>query len=209
MKSVLAVVACLSVSLASAAPAAAQTPDPNNPYVLSVAYGGTGCKQGTVGTSFASDRLSFTLIFDEFVATNSPGTTAAEKRRNCDILVNLHIPPGSGDICFTADHRGYVQGPTGARANADAKYDFHSQGPGRTRVGKGSDAFAGPLSKDYVRRDPSTVSWSGGANNVETLSIGATLALTGAMTSQITTDSIDAKITLGACQPDPLPEPEP
>jgi hypothetical protein len=38
---------------------------------------------------------------------------------------------------------------------------------------------------------------------VETLSIGATLALTGAMTSQMTTDSIDGKITLGACQPEP------
>lgn len=202
MKSVLAVVVCLSVSLAFAAPAAAQ-PNPNNPYVLSIAYGGSGCQQGTVGSSFANDRLSFTLIFDQFIAVNAPGTPAAAKRVNCDILVNLHIPPGSGDICFTADHRGYVQMPAGARANADAKYDFHSKGFGRTRVGKGSEAAAGPLAHDYLRRDPSTVSWAGGANNVETLSIGATLALTGAATSQMTTDSIDGKITLGACQPEP------
>jgi hypothetical protein len=202
MKPLIAVVASLSVSLALAAPAAAQ-PNPLNPYVLSIAYGGSGCNQGSVGQSFANDRMSFTLIFDQFIAVNAPNTPAAAKRANCDVLVNLHIPPGSGDICFNADHRGYVQLAAGGRGNADAKYDFHSQGYGRTRVGKGSDAFAGPVAQDYLRRDPSTVSWSVAANSVETLSIGATLALTGAMTSQMTTDSIDGKITLGACQPEP------
>ena len=202
MKSFLAVVACLSVSLALPAPAAAQ-PDPNNPYVLSIAYGGTGCQQGTVGSSFSNDRLTFTLIFDAFVATNAASTPTAAKRVNCDILVNLHIPPGSGDICFTADHRGYVQLPADANASADAKYDFHSQGYGRTRVGKDRETFAGPIAKDYVRRDASTVSWSAAANSAETLSIGATLALTGAVTSQMTADSIDGKITLGTCQPEP------
>ena len=106
-------------------------------------------------------------------------------------------------MCFTADHRGYVQMPAEAQAKADGKYDFHSQGFGRTRVGKGSDTFTGPIAKDYLRRDWSTVNWSAAASNVETLSIGATLARTGAVTSQMTTDSIDGKITLGACEPPP------
>jgi hypothetical protein len=177
--------------------------NPLNPYIQSIAYGGSGCAQGSVGLSIANDRMSFTLIFDQFIAVNAPNTPTAAKRVNCDVLVNLHIPPGSGDVCFAGDHRGYVQLPAGGRGNADAKYDFHSQGYGRTRVGKGSEALAGPVAKDYVRRDQSTVSWSVAASSVETLSIGATLALTGAMTSQMTTDSIDGKITLGACQPEP------
>jgi hypothetical protein len=202
MKPVIAVAVCLSVCLALAAPAAAQ-PNPLNPYILSIAYGGSGCPQGSVGSSFANDRLSFTLIFDQFIAVNAPGTPAAAKRANCDVLINLHIPPGSGDVCFAADHRGYVQLPAGGRGNADAKYDFHSQGYGRTRVGKGSDAFVGPRAADYLRRDQSTVTWSTAASSMETLSIGATLALTGAGTSQMTTDSIDGEIRLGACQPEP------
>jgi len=55
----LLVVALASVATATAIPAtqaAAAAPDPSQVYLKGIAYGGTGCPQGTVGTYISSDR---------------------------------------------------------------------------------------------------------------------------------------------------------
>jgi len=72
----------LIAGLAAPATVEAQGPDPNNPYIQSISYGGSGCPQGTIGHSFANDRLSFTLIFDQFIAYQGPNVPAANKRRS-------------------------------------------------------------------------------------------------------------------------------
>ena len=48
-----------SVATASAIPtaqAATVAPDPSQVYLKGIAYGGTGCPQGTVGTYISADR---------------------------------------------------------------------------------------------------------------------------------------------------------
>jgi len=54
----LLVVALASVATATAIPAAqaAAAPDPSQVYLKGIAYGGTGCPQGTVGTFISADR---------------------------------------------------------------------------------------------------------------------------------------------------------
>jgi hypothetical protein len=104
------VLAALAV-LIPAAVASAQAPNPNEVYVDSISYGGSGCPQGSVGSSFANDRKSFTLIFDSFVASQGPGVPITQNRKNCMVNLNLHVPGGWQFSIASVDYRGYVNLP--------------------------------------------------------------------------------------------------
>jgi hypothetical protein len=189
----------------------AQAPDPSQVYVQSITYGGTGCPNGSMAHSFANDRKSFTLIFDSFVASTGSGVPITESRKNCQLNVNLHLPQGWQFSIGTADYRGYVNLPAGARAEQKSVYYFAGESQ-VTRKG----SFVGPVAKDYLRRDElplSTVVWSE-CGMVVPVNINAQVSITGAgsNSAQITTDSIDGKVRhiLGlqwrTCTAEPEPE---
>jgi hypothetical protein len=69
-------------------------PNPSQVYVQSISYGGSGCPQGTVGQSISDDRTTFTLIYDQYIASTGPGVPITESRKNCQLNVNLHVPQG-------------------------------------------------------------------------------------------------------------------
>jgi hypothetical protein len=178
----------------------AQTkPDPTKVWVQSISYGGTGCPQGSVGTSIANDRQSFTLIFDKFVASSGPGVAMTEARKNCQINLNLNYPPGYSYAIGTVDYRGYAQLPAGVSAEQKSIYYFQGE---LQQVSSGTK-LTGPVSKDYLTRD--TLAWASYAwapcGEVRPVNINAQVRLfstNGAATplpaAQITTDSIDGKI---------------
>lgn len=185
---VLAALALLIPALASA-----QAPNPNEVYVQSVTYGGSGCPGGSVGNSFANDRKSFTLIFDSFVASQGTGVPITESRKNCQLNVNLHVPNGFQFSIGTVDYRGYVSLPAGVTARQKATYSFAGSS---AQVSSGTN-FTGPVSRDYLSRDEipfSTVVWSA-CGAVAPVNINAEVRLSGGATSaQITTDSADGKV---------------
>src|SRR3954463_5604665 len=82
------------LSLSAVASASAQNPDPSSPFFLSLRYSGSGCPQGTVGQSLSGDRQTFTLIFDNFVASKGPGVPITENRKNCLLVLSTHTPDG-------------------------------------------------------------------------------------------------------------------
>lgn len=182
-------------ALAMMIPAAAfaQAPNPDEVYVQSIAYGGSGCPQGSVGSSFANDRKSFTLIFDSFVASQGPGVPATESRKNCQMSVNLRVPNGFQFSIGTVDYRGYVSLPAGVTARQKATYSFAGSS---AQVSSGTN-FTGPVSKDYLSRDEvpfSTVVWSA-CGAVAPVNINAEVRTSGgASQAQITTDSVDGKV---------------
>ena len=192
MKSILPILVA-GLALAPAA-AQAQDPNPNEVYVQSISYGGTGCPAGSVGSSFSADRKTFTLIFDQFVASIGPGVPITENRKNCQINVNLHLPQGFSYSVATHDYRGYVQLPSGVQAEQKATYFFQ----GQSQQANAGSRFSGPVSKDYVVRDtlglPALV-WMPCGRTVP-LSINSQVRLTGPSTqqAQITTDSVDGKV---------------
>lgn len=173
--------------------ASAQSPNPNEVYVQSITYGGSGCPQGSVGSSFANDRKSFTLIFDSFVASQGPGVPVTENRKNCQMSVNLHVPNGFQFSIGTADYRGYVSLPAGVTARQKSTYSFAGSS---AQVSSGSN-FTGPVSKDYLNRDEipfSTIVWSA-CGAVAPVNINAEVRTSGGSSSaQITTDSVDGKV---------------
>src|SRR5690606_5732798 len=117
MKSILALA---FAALAFAAPADRvildddqSQPNPREVYVHSISYGGSGCPQGSVGSSFSNDRKSFTLIFDSFVAYSGAGVPITEARKNCQLNINLRLPNGFSYSVASFDYRGYVSLPRG------------------------------------------------------------------------------------------------
>jgi hypothetical protein len=199
----IALIASVSVALH------AQSPNPNQPFVQSITYGGTGCPQGSVGQSVANDRMSFELIFDGFVASSGPGVPITESRKNCQVNVNVRVPNGSGQYCAVLDYRGYTQLPAGMTSEQRAIYYNNNNGsyelPDGQVIEIGPIAerfseFTGPVAKDYLSRDSVDLTWSGGEPVVTPLNINAQVRLFGSGQGQITTDSISGKLTLGACE---------
>jgi len=181
-------------ALAVATPAPAG-PNPSQVYVESIAYGGTGCPQGTVGQSISDDRSIFTLIFDSFVASVGPGVAIGESRKNCQININLHIPSGWSYTIADVTYRGYVQLAAGHTAVQSSLYYFS----GSVQQARASTEFTGPLSKDYTigdRLQLQALVWSK-CGVVVPVNINAQVRIVGDATKQgqITTDSIDGKVT--------------
>ena len=192
MKSFLPILVA-GLALAPAA-AQAQDPNPNEVYVQSITYGGTGCPTGSIGNSFSNDRKTFTLIFDSFIASSGPGVPVTENRKNCQINVNLHLPQGFSYSVANYDYRGYVGLPAGVQAEQKSTYFFQ----GDTKQASGGSRFTGPVNKDYLVRDTlglAALVWSPCGRTVP-LSINAQVRITGntSQAAQITTDSIDGKV---------------
>ena len=171
-------------------------PNPDEAYVQSVTFGGSGCPQGSVGISFSDDRQSFTLIFDRFIASVGPGIQITDARKNCQINVNMHVPQGFQFSIASLDYRGFVQLPEGMTAERKTIYFFAGAG------GQGTSTltFDGPVSKDYLDHDAvpfGTLVWSE-CGAVTPLNVNAQILIDrGSNTTergQITTDSIDGKV---------------
>lgn len=169
-------------------------PNPSEVYVQSISYGGSGCPQGSIGTSLSNDRSTFTLIFDQFVAASGPGVSVTESRKNCQININMRVPNGWTYTISTIDYRGYVQIPAGYTAEQKSVYYFQ----GQTMQASGATQFRGPATKDYLVRDTvplNSLVWMP-CSRVVPLNVNAQIRLIGpaGQNAQITTDSIDGKI---------------
>ncbi|KAF3924742.1 hypothetical protein AA313_de0208933 [Arthrobotrys entomopaga] len=200
MKFSTSAIAASFLALAAAAPLDPLTtspagPDPNSIYVVSLATGGTGCPTGTVSQQISSDRSTFTLIFDEYVASMGPGVPVTQNRKNCQLNVHLHYPGGWQFSVFEATYRGYAQLSKGQSGTQKSTYYFS----GNAQQASTQSNFNGPYASDYVFTDSigtESMVWSPcGIDGM--LNINSQVRLTGDATknAQLTTDSIDGKFT--------------
>jgi hypothetical protein len=186
-------------ALAAAAPldtVLAAAPDPTQVHINGVAYGGTGCPQGTVGIAISQDRTTMTLLFDSYVASIGPAVAQTENRKNCQLNIDLLYPSGFQYSVFSADYRGYAALDKGITGTIKSTYYFS----GSTAQTSSSAEFKGPLTGDYLKHDeaPSTsVVWSP-CGQEGMLNVNSQVRLTSSVTAAkglLTTDSIDAKFT--------------
>jgi len=173
-----AISALVLAAFATASPSLEDTgPNPADVYIESLTYGGSGCPQGSVGQSISADRLTFTLIFDNYIATVGPGTPITNSRRNCQLNIKLHVPQGWAYTVFSADYRGYMYLDPKVKGTHKSIYYF----AGDTRQVSTESDFIGPQDKDYLAHDAIGVTslvWS---------SCGATAALN--VNSQVRIDN--------------------
>lgn len=67
---------------------------------------------------------SFTLIFDNYVASIGPGVAVTENRKNCQINLNLAYPAGFQYSVFNTIYRGYIGIDSGVSARQEATFYF-------------------------------------------------------------------------------------
>ncbi len=133
--------------LLAAGVAEAQTP----PWVRirNISYAGTGCPAGSVAENLASDYRAFTLLFDTFVAQTGANVPFAEKRKNCQVNLDLDFPNGWSFTVFTVDYRGYAALDRGVTGTQKSTYYFQGQ---RTGPSLATNLY-GPTDRDYQIRD--------------------------------------------------------
>lgn len=193
----LATLACSFLALlVSSVPLGDERPDPSKVYIESIKYGGTGCPQGSIATTINDSRTTFTLIFDAYLASTGPNIPITESRKDCQINLNLHIPGGFTYTIGKIDYRGYVQLGAGATAASKSTYYFS----GQSLQADCNTPFKGPLAKDYlISNEIPLASWVWCPCGVSTpVNIkNQILILPGfsGQANQITTDSIDGKVT--------------
>ena len=138
----------------------AVAPDPTHAIIGAITYGGTGCPQGSVGKSISDDRETFTLIFDQYIASIGPVVPISDSRKDCQLVVRINAPVGFAFAVMHIDQRGFVQSDAGVVGRVLATAEVIDGNPGQS-FQPPETSFAGPVSRDYLT-SPSfgQVQWS-------------------------------------------------
>jgi hypothetical protein len=187
-----------AIALAGVVATQANADAPAYVRVRKIAFAGSGCPAGTVAQNISPDRQAFTLLFDSYIAQVGPGVPFTEKRKNCQINVDLDFPNGWSYTLMTLDYRGYVALEAKVTGLQQSKYYF--QGSAATATLR--SPFKGPMDQDYQIRDTlglSAVVWSPcGASRA--LNINSELRLDNSQApgrqGLLTNDSIDGELKL-------------
>lgn len=132
----------------TASPAAA-IDKPDYVRIRSIHYAGSGCPAGSVAENVSPDLTAFTLLFDSYIAEAGPGVPASQKRKNCQVTLDLDIPQGWSFTIADIDYRGYASLERGVTGLQKATYYFQGQS---TQV-SGETSLRGEMDRDYHIRD--------------------------------------------------------
>ncbi len=110
-------------------------------------YSGNGCPAGTMQTVFAPDNLSFSILFDQFVAEI---TKKGRDVMNCTALIPISIPNNVRMEITRVDFRGFVSLPTNrSKAVLHSVFNFRGRNGGDGDRMNLRYKFGGPSITDY------------------------------------------------------------
>lgn len=174
---------------------------PNRVPIGRPAWGGNGCPAGTMQVQFAPDNLSFTILFDQFVAELDGGRGRGSRRdlMTCDAQIPIEIPANMQMEITRVDYRGFVNLPAGAQAQLYALYNFRGRGGDGDRVNLRFN-FQGPLTETYTlstdllnTRGGTEISPCGGSTVLRVFNQMQVLSRAPGTQAQATIDSIDGQ----------------
>jgi hypothetical protein len=112
-----------------------------------ISYAGNGCPAGTMNVVFAPDFLSFSILFDQFVAEV---TETGQKRdvMACNAIIPMSVPNGMQMEIVRVDYRGFAGLPGQGHAVLNSVFNFRGQGGDRDRMTL-RYRFQGPTMQDY------------------------------------------------------------
>lgn len=131
-------------------------------------FAGNGCPAGTMRVVFAPDSLSFSVIFDQFVAEVKNGDRLRRDLIVCDALVPVQLPANMRMEITRVDYRGFSALPAGAVAELHSILNFWGPRGDLDRLNL-RFRFTGPvtenyeLSSDVITNGDTEVSPCGGA----------------------------------------------
>lgn len=156
-------------------------------------HAGSGCPEGTMRAVFAPDSLSFTLLFDNFIAETVPGVKQTKDVMQCEALIPIEIPEGMQMEITRVDFRGFAALPhRGAWAQLHSVIQFRGVGGDLDRMNLRYQ-FMGPLMEDYeISADNvSEISPCGGTTTLRTMTQLRLVNNARHEATSITLDSID------------------
>lgn len=158
-------------------------------------HSGNGCPQGTMRVTFAPDLLSFTVLYDQFVAQISAGQRGNRDVMNCDALIPIQLPDGMRMEITRVDFRGFAGLPAGARGLLHSILNFRGRGGDGDRINLRYQ-FDGPSMDNYListdaLNEASETSPCGGTT---VLRVGTQLSIVSPkqQNATLTLDSVDA-----------------
>ncbi|KAI8919021.1 hypothetical protein PhCBS80983_g01875 [Powellomyces hirtus] len=186
------------IGAAAARPTDVVKPGPNQVYIKSVSYNGSGCpiSPPSAKVVLADDQGSFTVLFDKFIAEAGPDVPRSENRKNCQLNVGIHIPGGFQFSIASADFRGWAQ--LDAKVSGLQTTQYYFQGNGKTV--STAARIPGPITDSYAIHEEigfTSLSWSrcGEDSNVNiNTAIFVDNSKAKTASGLLTTDSIDGKV---------------
>lgn len=140
--------------IAPASPAQADfyiSPPPGEMVIDIAAANGSGCpiKDTTIVPS--QDNKAITVIYGNgtYTASVGPEAGALDFRKNCQLMVNVHVPQGYTFAVASADYRGYGKLAPGASGYQQANYYFQ----GEMQTTRQRHDFNGPMDNDWQVSD--------------------------------------------------------
>lgn len=123
---------------------------PPDDMTVSVVYAnGSGCKPGTAAVEVSPDKKAFTVTYSAFTAQVGPEAKPTDFRRNCQLGLNVDVPPGYTYAIAQADYRGYARLEQGASASQRAFYYFQ----GMSHTTETRRTFQGFMDDDWQQTD--------------------------------------------------------
>lgn len=165
-------------------------------------FGGSGCSSGSeVLTPFDTDgdgkADQFSLITPAYVAESGPGTGILDRRKYCNINVQIHVPKGCHYSVVDVKYHGFYDLAKGVRGTQTSIYQF----PFFSNSVQLSSTFYGKKSGIYDFTDHLPfASWVWSPCGLSApLNIMTQLYLTDSRwsSSSITTDQIDGRVAPG------------
>lgn len=86
-----------------------------------LAYGGTGCPDGSIVVQTDSEKNSLNLQFDQYTAAGGGGDSKIG-RKSCGIVIPVTVPLGFQVGIVAADYQGYVSLGRGGQAQLRTEY---------------------------------------------------------------------------------------
>ncbi|KAI1261468.1 hypothetical protein F5Y18DRAFT_198702 [Xylariaceae sp. FL1019] len=176
-------------------------PQPTDIAIVSVSASGNGCPQGSVTTDLSPDRSLVTFGFDAFQTYIGPGTSVADKTKNCQLHLNLKYPGGFQYSVVESTYHGYAQLEKGVTGTFFSTYYFSQDAAATTTTQTsiaGGDLWE--LGDVYTKQDQvptASVIWSPcGASGI--LNVNNRIALTSSNSSasgQISDDDATVAFT--------------
>lgn len=162
-------------------------------------FAGNGCPEGTMRVVFAPDNLSFSILFDQFVAQLGQGENGRDVMA-CNAIIPIELPENMQMEITRVDFRGFVSLPQGSVANLISMFNFSGPGGDRDRMNMRFQ-FSGPVQDNYeISTDAinargslqdTEISPCGGTVNLRVSNQLRLRARRSSEAAQVTIDSID------------------
>jgi hypothetical protein len=139
----------LSSLAAPAGPAVQFAPPPDKIVIDVASANGSGCPDKSADVLVSGDNTAFTVTYSKYQAQVGLGAEPDEFRRNCQLILNVHVPQGYTFAIAKTDYRGYARLAAGAWAYQQANYYFQ----GDSHTARSRHNFKGYFDNDWQTTD--------------------------------------------------------